>query len=96
MTLINSWVNLGLQPAQYRKLGDMVYIRGQIQSGASGTSAFTVPVGFRPPTSLDLSIVAYSGGAVVALASVQAGGPFNIWTAATGNVSINCQWSVTV
>lgn len=48
---VNSWVNFagGFQPAAFRKGPDgKVQIRGVIKSGASAT-AFTLPVGFRPP-----------------------------------------------
>jgi hypothetical protein len=47
----NSWVNLGsgYQSAQYRKVGDIVYLRGSIKDGSSGTTAFTLPANFRPP-----------------------------------------------
>ena len=94
VTFTNSWVNLGPQPAQYRKIGDIVYVRGQISGGATSSSAFTLPAGFRPPLTLDLPLIAFSGGPVVALAGVGATGAFAVWTAATGNVSINCQFSV--
>jgi len=46
----NSWSNFGgvNQPAQYRKIQDMVDMRGLIHSGTMGAPAFTLPVGFRP------------------------------------------------
>lgn len=51
-TLLNSWVNYGSGnvDAAYRKVNDLVYIRGQVKSGTttSGTSIFTLPAGFRP------------------------------------------------
>jgi hypothetical protein len=54
VTFQNSWANYGSgwQTAQYRKIGDIVYLRGLIAGGASATTAFTLPVGFRPPSSL--------------------------------------------
>lgn len=49
-TLINSWTNIGggFRPAQYRKVGDIVYIRGVINGGVLGATAFVLPLGFRP------------------------------------------------
>jgi hypothetical protein len=51
-TLLNSWVNYGAGnvDAAYRKIGDMVQLRGQVKNGTTtaGTSILTLPVGFRP------------------------------------------------
>lgn len=51
-TLLNSWTNYGagFQACQYRRVGDVVQIRGLIQSGTS--TIFTMPTGFRPPAIL--------------------------------------------
>jgi hypothetical protein len=50
-SFLNSWTNLGTtnQVAQYRKVGDVVQLRGSIVGGSVGTVAFTLPAGFRPP-----------------------------------------------
>jgi hypothetical protein len=48
----NGWSNLSGFVTQYRKLGDMVQVRGGIQSGAIGSIPFTMPVGFRPTSTL--------------------------------------------
>jgi hypothetical protein len=52
----NGWANYGgaFQPAQYRKIGDMVHLRGLIrnETGVNGPippAAFYLPPGFRPP-----------------------------------------------
>lgn len=54
MTLGANWVNLGggYPTAQYRKIGDVVSVRGLISAlaGASISSIAVLPVGFRPPT----------------------------------------------
>jgi hypothetical protein len=46
----NSWNNYGgsFRGAQYRKVGDVVQLRGLIKSGTLGAAAFTLPVGYRP------------------------------------------------
>lgn len=52
--LLNGWADLGgiWQVAQYRKVGDVVQIRGVIAGGTIGLAAFVLPVGFRPPAAL--------------------------------------------
>lgn len=57
-TLVNSWVNYGgaYQVAQYRKIGDIVYLRGTIKSGAS--TACGLPVGCRPAATVQFVVPA--------------------------------------
>lgn len=45
------WANVGgaNQAVSYRKIGDAVHLRGRMVGGATGTTAFTLPAGFRPP-----------------------------------------------
>lgn len=48
-TYQNGWVEYAAgRGAQYRKIGDIVYIRGIIKNGTAGLTAFTLPSGFRP------------------------------------------------
>lgn len=49
-TMQNGWVayGAGYSSPQYRKVGDIVYVRGSIKSGTLGSAAFTLPLGFRP------------------------------------------------
>ena len=49
-TFQNSWTNYGtgFNLAGYRKIGDIVYLRGLVKGGASGATIFTLPAGFRP------------------------------------------------
>jgi len=56
VTFQNGWVNYGgYQAAQYRKIGDIVYLRGVIGNGTG--VAFTLPVGFRPPFTVQKNAV---------------------------------------
>jgi hypothetical protein len=57
VTFTNSWTDYGsgFQTCQFRRFGDMVQLRGLIKSGTIATSAFTLPVGYRPPATLILS-----------------------------------------
>lgn len=60
-TLQNGWGNYGggeisgWAMTAYRKIGDEVQIRGLISGGTIGQTAFTLPVGFRPPSGLILA-----------------------------------------
>lgn len=51
-TFSNSWVNYGAPypPAMYRRVGDIVDVRGLIKAGTVNASGgcFTLPAGFRP------------------------------------------------
>jgi hypothetical protein len=53
-TLVNSWLNygFGFRTARYRKIGDITYIEGLVKLGATGTTIFTLPEGFRPPENM--------------------------------------------
>lgn len=46
----NSFANSGGFTTQYRKLGNRVEVQGRVTTGSAGTSAFTLPTGFRPTT----------------------------------------------
>lgn len=66
LPLVGGWVAeapAGFALPEYRKIGDMVYLRGSIKSGAAGQFA-TIPVGFRPPTSLRMFYGGMDGGGV--------------------------------
>jgi hypothetical protein len=55
---LNGWSNYGgvYQVAQYRKVGDVVHLRGLIKNApgvaSPGTPAFVLPTGYRPPANL--------------------------------------------
>lgn len=60
----NSWVNsgTGTQTAGYWKdANGTVHLRGTIKSGTNGTSAFTLPAGYRPLLS-EYFLILMSGG----------------------------------
>jgi hypothetical protein len=54
----NGWVNYGsvYQTVQYRKVGDMVQIRGLAKSGTIGQVIFTLPGGYAPLASLQFAV----------------------------------------
>lgn len=50
-TLINSWLNLGAghtEAGYWKDTVGIVHIRGVISEGATGNTAFILPVGYRP------------------------------------------------
>jgi len=97
-TLLNSWVVWGagsFQIPQYRKIGDMVQMRGSVKGGTIPSVILTLPVGHRPPNNILVPIVAASTAAYVVVGS---DGTVNFpsvggWT--NSNVSLCCSFSVT-
>lgn len=68
VTFQNSWVNYDVpgptaRDVSYRRVGDIVYLRGVMKNGTMSTTAFNLPEGFRPGLAFD-SPPANSGGAV--------------------------------
>lgn len=55
----NSWVNNGspFPGARFRKIGQVVYLDGYILTGSNGSTAFTLPSGYRPSGRTYLAIV---------------------------------------
>lgn len=55
---LNAWANFGgvWQVAQYRRVGDVVQIRGTVNAGVIGAAVFVLPVGFRPPADMAFSV----------------------------------------
>lgn len=59
------WSNFGsgYNPAGFRRVGDMVQLRGTVNSaggGGTSTTIFTVPVGYRPANNCDQGILGNS------------------------------------
>jgi len=60
----NSWANTGgayYNAAYYQDVFGVARLRGRLDSGASGTTPFTLPVNFRPGATMVFSV---SGGTV--------------------------------
>jgi hypothetical protein len=59
-TLVNGWINYGggFAPCGYRKIGNMVYLRGLLKNGTANLM-FTLPAGYRPE---GLSLFGIEGG----------------------------------
>lgn len=100
VTFQNGWVNFGApyQNVQYRKIGDIVYVRGMMKSGTINQIAFTLPAGFRPPAEVYLPTTSNAGSPTDTYATVTAridGGM--VPTPPGGNVyfNVNVSFSVT-
>ncbi len=93
-TLLNSWVDFGgtEQVAQFRKVGDMVQIRGVIKSGTVGfADAFVLPDGMWPPANLPLAI--QSNGALAGL-YITSAGSVQVFFGSNVSAGIGVQFSV--
>jgi len=81
----NSWVNFatGYPSASFRKGPDgRVSFRGAIKSGGSGTVAFTLPAGYRPPASaIFMTNTEAAAGVTPGYVNVKADG--TVWVAGT-------------
>jgi hypothetical protein len=94
-TLLNSWVNWGspYQGLQYRKVGDIVHLRGLVKFGTVATTIFTLPSGFRPPA--DLMYLTLGDGAAVARFDVKSSGNVDHVSGSNTAFGINCSFSTT-
>ena len=95
VTFENFWVDFGAgsrQVCEFRRVGDIVQLRGTMKSGTLSATAFTLPVGFRPPDTLDVIV---RGGNVPDVANVTAAGQFIPYCASNTLVNIDCSFSVT-
>ena len=81
--LVNSWVQVGgtEQVAGYWKdPSGFVHLRGQISDGASGTTAFTLPTGYRPSKTVRFVVNAGTAPAYVSITSAGVVAPINVGT----------------
>lgn len=91
----NSWVNYGggEQAMQYRKVGDVVELRGTIKSGTVGfVPAFTLPAGYRPPAPIAVAVPANGAFGAVYIAAT---GDVDVFVGSNAAVNIVTRFSVT-
>lgn len=93
----NSWVNFDpsattFERAAFRKIGDIVYIRGLVASGSLANAVFVLPTDCRPPKTLVFQSIC-SSVATVARLDIDAVGNVLAQSGANGFFSINCQFS---
>ena len=88
LTYANSWTD-GSNPAQYRKIGNQVFLRGEITGGGGGTSVTTDPIPY-PPTIQAKLLTTPDGFAGADSISVSSGGVLNAYyTNPTGAMTLN-------
>lgn len=70
VTFQNGWTNFGAPYAnvQFRRIGDIVHLRGAA-SGTLNVVAFTLPVGFQPPVTVEEYGISGANHAVVYVAA---------------------------
>jgi hypothetical protein len=90
---INGWNSTGLPTLQYRKLGDIVYLRGGIKGGTNGTVVFNLPVGYRPVT-FTATLPTLVQGGLLGYMPINPNGDVQVFGANT-NHEINALWAVT-
>ena len=75
ITLENGWENYGAeyQSAQYKKVGNKVFLRGLIRNGSNGTTAFTLPSEYRPLASLKLTTNTDNAGGTAVITITSSG-----------------------
>lgn len=102
VTFANSWENAagGSQAVQYRKVGDLVSIRGQVKSTgimSALTAMFTLPAGFRPPVAVKSLVAVVISGLVGARLDIGADGVVALNSAVIANdeASIMVEFSIT-
>jgi hypothetical protein len=91
--LVNGWVPHSASAVPgYRITGDVVELRGLIKNGTLGAVAFTLPVGFWPPSEQYFP-AALAGG--IGQLSVNTAGSVIASGASNAYYSLNCSFSVT-
>jgi hypothetical protein len=88
----NSWANFGggrTTAGFYLDKESVVHLKGSIGGGASGTSAFTLPVGYRPGA--DLLVVLGTGSNILSNALISPTGTISVFCngACAGSVGLD-------
>jgi hypothetical protein len=92
-TLLNGWVNYGGEwaTAAYRKVGDIVYIRGLVKDGSVPADIFVLPTGYRPPAGVLFAVDTGTPGRL----DVHADGRVAAQAGSAGYFALNCSFSTT-
>lgn len=93
VTFLNSWANFGggFQTLQYRKIGDIVYVRGTVAGGTVGANVCNLPVGYRPPALIETSS---SANALMATFRVYASGDIETTAGSNARFDLNFQFAL--
>lgn len=72
MSLVNGWAAAAVRmDPQYRKTGDIVYLRGVVSGGTPGSTISTLPSGYRPVQDILQVSAAFVNGTTWSLAILQ-------------------------
>lgn len=85
----NSWTSV--QTPRFILLGRIVYLNGVITGGTIATTAFTLPVGYRPSASC---LLAASSNNAFANMLITSAGLVQPHTGSTTNFSVDCTFTV--
>ena len=87
-SLINSWADGGTDPGYYIDPFGRVWLKGDFTTGTSGTVAFNLPSGYRPPQDMYFPILltsAATGGYIL----IDTGGDVYITRGAAATATLN-------
>ena len=95
MTLLSGWIpNQSGVVAQYRKVGDRVYLRGDIKSGSSPGAIWNVPAGYRPPAGRHCAWAVNAGNALGILSLDASANVLQISNGSNAYLYLDpCSWS---
>lgn len=87
-TLINSWTDGGAPTTvAYRRINELVYLRGRLGGGTTGSSPFTLPAGFRPAVQYN-AIVLGSSASVIGSIAITTAGVITIASSNTAEINL--------
>lgn len=70
---LNGWTTADTRPAQYCKVGPVVYLRGVVSGGTLGMSVFLLPQGHTPVNGTDFAVICGPSATHGALSITQSG-----------------------
>ena len=86
-SLINSWSDAGTDPGYYIDPQGRVWLKGMLGTGTSGTVAFNLPSGYRPPQ--DMYFPVLLAGAALGYVLIDTGGDVYITRGAAAHAHLN-------
>lgn len=97
LTLQNGWTNYGggYDVASYRKVGDMVQVKGTVRNGTVGQVWATLPVGYRPPLALALVIAGNGINYNVPITNILTDGTMTFYDTGNSAIHVTLQFSLT-
>ena len=83
-TYLNGWTG----NAKYRRIGDILYLGGNLAGGAIGQQMFLLPTGFIPQTGFEIAVVTRNAaGNVPGHVAINLAGAVTLWSGATAPIT---------